>query len=61
MGSEFGGGLEGGTQAKKSQHPSWLSNTWKQCEQCRAFVARVPKVDTLPRTHRNNNHYHSYL
>lgn len=29
---------EGGKQqAKKSQHPCWLNNTWKQCEQCRAF------------------------
>ncbi len=32
-------GADGKSQAKKSQHPSWLNNTWKQCEQCRAFPA----------------------
>ncbi|WP_274872648.1 hypothetical protein, partial [Serratia marcescens] len=46
---------------KKSQHPSWLSKHWKQCEQCRAFAARVSRIDALPGTHRNNNHYHSHL
>ncbi|ERK07562.1 hypothetical protein L581_0917 [Serratia fonticola AU-AP2C] len=29
---------------KKSQHPSWLSKHWKQCEQCRAFSKQYQRL-----------------
>jgi hypothetical protein len=49
------------TGKKKSQHPSWLSNTGSNVSNVVPSQEEYQKGDALPGTHRNNNHYHSHL
>ncbi|WP_186372979.1 hypothetical protein [Yersinia frederiksenii] len=50
------GGI-GLSQAKKSQHPSWLKKHWKQCEQCRAFLSKAYNHWLYPEEQIDDNSY----